>query len=229
MFLDLHQRNGVRFFLNAAVDRFEAASGKLAAVILRDGQRLEADFAIVAVGVRPATDFLRGAIPLNDDGSITVDRSMRVAGAAAAPDQNVFAAGDAARFPDARSGDAIRVEHWRVAQQLGRVAALNMAGRTATYDEAPYFWSFQFGVGLDYVGHGEGWDRIQLNGDTSPDHPNFLAYYLRLDDVIAVAGCNHSRQTNAIAELMRAGRMPTASEVRSQPVDWLSRLAESCA
>jgi NADPH-dependent 2,4-dienoyl-CoA reductase/sulfur reductase-like enzyme/nitrite reductase/ring-hydroxylating ferredoxin subunit len=221
MFLDLHQRNGVQFHLNAAVERFEG-TGNVSAVVLRGGERIPADLVIVALGVRPATDFLRGVIPLNDDGSITVDRSMRLPGTAA----NVYAAGDVARFPSAQTGDPIRVEHWRVAQQLGRIAAFNMAGRPTTYDEAPYFWSFQFSLGLDYVGHGEGWDRIHVDGDTSADHPDFLAYYIRLDEVLAVAGCNRSRETNAIAELMRAGRMPTASEVRTQPINWLERLSE---
>lgn len=220
MFQQIHENNGVTFRLSAQVSRFDGDSA-VRSVTLHSGEHLDADLVIVALGVRPATDFLRGVLPLNDDGSLSVDRSMRVERF-----ENVYAAGDVARFPSAQTGEPIRVEHWRVAAQLGRIAALNMAGTPATYDEAPYFWTFQFNVGLDYVGHGQGWDRIYINGDPSPESPNFLAYYIRLDDVIAVAGCNRSRETNAIAELMRGGRMPTASEVRMQPVDWVARLAE---
>jgi NADPH-dependent 2,4-dienoyl-CoA reductase/sulfur reductase-like enzyme/nitrite reductase/ring-hydroxylating ferredoxin subunit len=221
MLQQIHEKNGVKFHLNAHVARFEGDSAAVRRVVLQSGDAFDADLVILALGVRPNTDFLHGSVDLNDDGSISVDASMRVIG-----HTNVYAAGDIARFPRPQRNDPIRVEHWRVAQQQGRVAAFNMAGRPTTYDEAPYFWSFQHNVGLDYVGHGEGFDRIYINGDTSPDHPDFLAFYIQLDDVLAVLGCNHSHETNAIAELMRAGRMPSASEVRTQPIDWLERLAE---
>jgi NADPH-dependent 2,4-dienoyl-CoA reductase/sulfur reductase-like enzyme/nitrite reductase/ring-hydroxylating ferredoxin subunit len=221
MFRELHESHGVSFRLAAQVARFDGDAA-VRSVTLASGERLDADLVIVALGVHPNTEFLRGSpIPLNDDGSLTTDRSMRVEGF-----DNLYAAGDLARFPSPQTGEPIRVEHWRVASQLGRIAALNMAGVSAAFDDPPYFWSFQFNVGLDYVGHGEGWDRTYINGNPSADSPDFLAFYLRLDEVIAVAGCNRSRQTNAIAELMRAGRMPSASEVRSQPVNWLERLAE---
>src|SRR5262249_38814227 len=155
--------------------RFEGDAATVRRVVLQSGDALDADLVILALGVRPDTDFLRGSINLNDDGSVSVDSSMRVLG-----QTNVHAAGDIARFPRPQRNDPIRVEHWRVAQQLGRVAALNMAGTPTTYDETPYFWSFQHNVGLDYVGHGQGFDRIYINGDTSPDHPDFLAFYIQL-------------------------------------------------
>jgi NADPH-dependent 2,4-dienoyl-CoA reductase/sulfur reductase-like enzyme/nitrite reductase/ring-hydroxylating ferredoxin subunit len=223
MLQQIHEKNGVTFRLNAQVARFEGDSAAVRRVVLQSGEALDADFVILALGVRPNTDFLRGSIDLNDDGSLSVDSSMLVVG-----QTNIYAAGDIARFPRPQRGDPIRVEHWRVAQQQGRVAAFNMAGRATTYDEAPYFWSFQHNVGFDYVGHGEGFDRIYVNGDTSPDHPDFLAFYIQLDDVLGVLGCGHSRETNAIAELMRAGRMPSGSEVRTQPVNWLERVADEC-
>jgi NADPH-dependent 2,4-dienoyl-CoA reductase/sulfur reductase-like enzyme/nitrite reductase/ring-hydroxylating ferredoxin subunit len=221
MLRQIHEHNGVTFRLNAQVARFEGNSSAVRRVALQSGEALDADLVILALGVRPNTEFLRGSVDLKDDGSISVDSSMRVTG-----QTNIYAAGDIARFPRPQRNDPIRVEHWRVAQQQGRVAALNMAGKPTTYGEAPYFWSFQHNVGLDYVGHGAGFDRIYINGDTSPDHPDFLAFYIQLDDILAVLGCNHSRETNAIAELMRAGRMPSASEVRTQPINWIERLGD---
>jgi NADPH-dependent 2,4-dienoyl-CoA reductase/sulfur reductase-like enzyme len=134
----------------------------------------------------------------------------------------VYAAGDVARFPSPQTGDPIRVEHWRVAEQLGRVAAFNMAGVPRVYDDVPYFWTFQYDVGLDYVGHAERWDSIHVDGDIG--RREFLAYYIRGEKILAVSGCNRSDQVLGIAELMRAGRMPGAEVLRGGAVDWKALL-----
>lgn len=214
MFYAIHQKNGVSFRLQRKVTAF-AGPDHVRSVTLDDGSIIETDFALVAVGVRPATDFLKSSIPLHDDAGVNVDRSMRVAG-----QQNVYAAGDIARFPSPQTGDPIRIEHWRTASQLGRVAAFNMAGAPTTFDDVPYFWTFQFDVGLDYVGHAARWDETLLDGNVESN--DFLAFYLKGDRVAAVSGCNRSRQTNAIAELMRQNKMPSAAELRRGFPDWLN-------
>jgi hypothetical protein len=83
----------------------------------------------------------------------------------------------------------------------------------------PYFWTFQFDVGLDYVGHASKWDEILIDGKIEAN--DFLAFYVQNDRIAAVAGCNRSRQTNAIAELMRQKKMPTAADLRRGFLDWL--------
>lgn len=64
---------------------------------------------------------------------------------------DVFAAGDVARFPYNEDG-LIRVEHWQVAQQQGRVAAENMLGLQRPYSDVPFFWTVLFGMSLRYAG-----------------------------------------------------------------------------
>src|SRR6185369_2810541 len=77
----------------------------------------------------------------------------------------VYAAGDIARFPDARTGKAIRVEHWVVATRQGEVAALNLLGRKQPYDAVPFFWSAHYDCTISYLGHAEHWERVDIVGD----------------------------------------------------------------
>ena len=98
----------------------------------------------------------------------------------------LFAGGDVAAFPLYGDRAPIRVEHWRVAQQHGRVAALNMMGRATFFDAVPYFWTIHFLKRLDYVGHATEWDDIIVDGDLQK--PEFIALYVKAGRVDAVIG-----------------------------------------
>ncbi len=149
----VHEEHGVVFHMEATVQRIEAS-----AVVLADGRSLPADFVVVGVGVRPDVELAQGA-GLAIDRGIVVDAWLRTS----APD--VWAAGDVARWPDARTGDAIRVEHWVVAERLGQIVASNVLGRSVRCDLVPFFWSAHYDVVLNYVGHAERWDRVDVSGD----------------------------------------------------------------
>lgn len=204
----LHESHGVKLKLGASVARFEGM-GKVEAVALENGERLEADLVVVGVGVKPATDFL-GGVELSNDGGVIVDAHLRAA-------DGLYAAGDIANFPSALTGERQRIEHWRTALQQGRVAAHNMAGKAISYDSVPFFWTRQFDAGLVYVGHAEKWDEIIIKGDVSAQ--NFLAFYVKGNRVLAIAGMNRDRDIAAFEGLMRVDRMPTTDQLKSENVN----------
>ena len=192
VFRTLHEEHGVSFILDA---KLQACGGetKVAHVTLDDGRRLETELVVIGAGVTPATNFVPAAYRREDKG-IVVDSQLRMHG-------EVFAAGDVAAFPLYGEGELVRVEHWRVAQQQGRVAAANMLGCGRAYVAAPVFWTIQYMERLDLVGHAAGWDDIVLQGNVASR--NFLAFYLKAGQVIALAGWGRDRQMAAAVSLMR--------------------------
>ena len=213
LFQQLHEENGVKFKLGASVANFVGPE-IVTQVALENGESLATDLVVVGVGVKPATDFLEG-VGLHRDGGVIVDEYMRAA-------DDVYAAGDIAYFPNPRTGERQRIEHWRTAMQQGRVAAHNMAGNAVAYDSVPFFWTRQFDVGLLYVGHAASWSEIIFQGSVAAR--DFLAFYLKDDQVLAVAGMNRDREMAAIEELMREDRMPSRTQLKDGFPDLLELL-----
>jgi NADPH-dependent 2,4-dienoyl-CoA reductase/sulfur reductase-like enzyme/nitrite reductase/ring-hydroxylating ferredoxin subunit len=218
LFQDVHEEHGVKFKLGTAVTGFTGGE-KITAVILEGGERLHADLVVVGIGVKPATDFLRG-VALHRDGGVIVDEHMRAA-------EGIYAAGDIAYFQSPLTGERQRIEHWRTAMQQGRIAAHNMAGKEVSYDGVPFFWTRQFDVGLLYVGHATEWDEIIYHGAVSAR--DFLAFYVKENRVMAVAGMNRDREMAGVEELMREDRMPMPHEIRKGQIDILKLLGHSPA
>ena len=215
MFQTLHQAKGVNFKFETKATEFVGES-KVEEVVLENGERLATDLVILGIGVQPNTSYLEG-IELNDsDKSIPVNEYLQTKIA------DIYAAGDIASFPYAPMEESTRIEHWRLAAQQGRIAAANMIGNNRLQEVSqivPFFWSGQYDLKLRYVGHAESWDELKIDGDI--EQPEFLAYYLKNDKVMAVAGVNCDRQIAAISQLMRCQKMPSAAAVKDTEIDWL--------
>lgn len=198
-----HEKEGTKFYLERKPEALEG-NGKVARVELNDGTTLNADFVVIGIGVTPVTDIVQG-VEKADDGGIKVDETLKAA-------DNLYAAGDIVQFPLPRSGERVRIEHWRLAAQHGRTAARNMLGKGEAFTGVPYFWTAQPDLKLRYVGHAEDVDDIIYDGDVEGD---FIAYFVKDGELKAAAGSGRDKDLAALEHLMKADKVPSANELRN--------------
>jgi NADPH-dependent 2,4-dienoyl-CoA reductase/sulfur reductase-like enzyme/nitrite reductase/ring-hydroxylating ferredoxin subunit len=190
----LHESHGVHFHLEQSVNRLEGRR-----VTLSGGKVLEADFVVAGAGVRPS-------VSLAEQAGLAMDRGICVDPYLETSVPGIFAAGDIARWPDPHSGDRIRVEHWVVAERQGQVAAKNMLGHRVRFEAVPFFWSQHYDVVINYLGHAENPDSVQIDGRL--DAHDCTLRYLRGARTLAVATIFRDLQNLQMEAAMEAEISP---------------------
>ncbi|NPT53758.1 FAD-dependent oxidoreductase [Paraburkholderia elongata] len=162
----LHEAHGVTFHLGSTVAEIESDRVKLST-----GVELAADLVVTGIGVLPE-------VGLAQEAGLAVDRGVVVDEFLQTSVGGVYAAGDIARWPDHRTGDRIRVEHWVVAERQGVVAARNMLGERQRFAAVPFFWTQHYDTAINYVGYAEQWDRADIDGDPGA-HDCTVSYWYK--------------------------------------------------
>lgn len=209
---NLHEKHGIKFKLSSQASKFEG-EGKVDSVVLSNGEKINCDFVVIGIGVIPGTSFIKG-INTEKSGSIKVDEYLRVS-------DDIYAAGDVASFPF--NGNYVRIEHWRVAEQQGRVAGYNMAGKKIKFNKVPFFWTEQAGLTLRYVGYAKEWDNSVVWGDINSKE--FITFLVKNNKVEAAMGSGKDRELDAIEFLMQNNKMPSADKLKNG-IDLIKMLNE---
>ncbi|HWE75645.1 MAG TPA: FAD-dependent oxidoreductase [Stellaceae bacterium] len=190
----LHEEHGVVFHLENTPTAIDPKQ-----VTLNSGATIEADLVVMGVGVRPRLTLAEKA-GLKIDRGVAVDQYLQTS----APD--IFAAGDIARWPDPHCGQAIRVEHWVVAERQGATAAFNLLGQRVAFNAVPFFWSQHYDVPINYVGHAESWDEIAIDGDIGKR--DCVLRYKKGGKTLAVTSIYRDRDSLEAEFAMERGQNP---------------------
>ncbi|HSN12295.1 MAG TPA: FAD-dependent oxidoreductase, partial [Propionibacteriaceae bacterium] len=173
-FARLHRDHGVDLRTGVTVSAIEG-SGTVSGVRMGD-ELVPADLVLVGVGAVPNTELAQQAGLALDNG-LAVDERLH-----AAP--HVLAVGDVANALNTSLGTRLRVEHWDNAIRQGRLAGEVLLGKDSRYDWQPYFFTDQYDLGMEYVGHSGVDDEVVLRG--SEQSGEFIAFWLR-DQVVTAA------------------------------------------
>jgi 3-phenylpropionate/trans-cinnamate dioxygenase ferredoxin reductase subunit len=181
VFAALHRDHGVDLRLQAQVEEISTAGIAATGLRLHDGSTIGADAVLVAVGAQPNVELAEQAGLAMGDGGVLVDASLRTS------DSDVYAVGDIAAAEHPLLNTRIRTEHWANALKQPAVAAAGMLGEPTEYAELPYFFTDQYDLGMEYVGHAPDYQRVVFRGDVAGRE--FVAFWLDGSDRV-LAGMN---------------------------------------
>jgi NADPH-dependent 2,4-dienoyl-CoA reductase/sulfur reductase-like enzyme len=193
-FADLHRAEGVDVLTSCTVT---GASGADEARTLRlsDGRVVETDHVLVGIGVAPDGGWLAGSGL--DPWGVRVDSHGRT------EIDGVFAAGDVASTYDDTLGRHLPGSHWEAAGRQAARAARSMLALDPGEAELSSFWTDQYGIRIQYVGHAALADALAIDG--APHGRDFTATYTRAGRPVGALLVNRTRSLPAVRKLINEG------------------------
>ena len=191
----LHRAEGVDLRTSATVDRV-VGNGAVRALRLSDGSAVEVDHVVVGAGIDPDVGWLAES-GLDGARGVAVDANGQTAV------DNVFAAGDAAATFDPSSGCHVPGSHWEAAARQGGRAARVMLGLDAGAAPLTSFWTDQYGLRIQYLGHSRQADSVEIDGE--PDSRNFSAIFSTAGRAVAALLVDRPRSLPAVRNLIEKG------------------------
>lgn len=180
----LHTANGVDLRCGVGVSGLTGVD-RVTGVILADGSEVAADVVIAGIGATPAIDWLAGSGLDLYPGLVASS-----VGQTAAP--GIWTVGDCSAWYDEHKGTVHRVEHWTDSRDRPQVLARALLGEPSGQLRAPYFWSDQYGVRIQFAGRRHGDETVEIETGSAQTR-DLLAVYRRDGDVVAVLGMNQPK------------------------------------
>ncbi len=192
--------HGVEVHGRDELERFEGADGRVSRVVSKGGLEIDCDCVVIGAGVMPDVMLARAAgLELGDGGGVKCSSRLETSAA------GIYAAGDMCEWEHPLFGRYLRVEHWDVAKQHGRTAALNMLGRDVPHEALPYFFSdLADWASMEYVGSGSGEPVIRGSLETG----EFTAFYLEDGRVTAALTVGRPKELEHARRLIAAASAP---------------------
>jgi 3-phenylpropionate/trans-cinnamate dioxygenase ferredoxin reductase component len=197
-FADALSSHGVSIHAADELERFEG-SGRVQRVVTKKGLELPAQLVVIGVGVTPEVRLARSAgLEIGGRGGLSCSAQLETSAA------GIFAAGDMCEYDSPMHGGPIRLEHWDVAFNQGRTAALNMLGHGLAYETVPYFFSdLADWVSLEYVGPAYAWDEEILRGSFADGE--FTNWYIEQGRVRAALSVGRSDDIEQARSMIATG------------------------
>lgn len=199
----LYSERGVEVLLEQEVAAF-GGDGRLAYVETKSGDRVEADLAVVGVGVVPNVEFLAGSGLALENGIVVNERFE-----ASAP--GVYAVGDVANFFDPLYGRRRRIEHWSNANYQGAEVGRVLAGEVGGYDTVSSFFSEVFGTTIKVFGDTSHAEQLSSEGSLEA---GFLASYGDRGPLVGAISVGQSEELEALVKDLIAERAPADALAR---------------
>ena len=216
VFADLHRSAGVDLRLGARIEEIISTGSIATGVRLADGTLIGADAVVAGIGATPRTE-------LAEQAGLEIGNGIVTSAALRTSDPDIFAAGDVASAFHPLLGHHVRVEHWANALKQPAVAAAAMLDQDARYEELPYFYTDQYDLGMEYLGHVEGgYDQVVVRGDL--EAREFIAFWLKDGRILAGMNVNIWDVTDSIKNLIRSGH-PVNADALGDPGTSLEDLA----
>lgn len=165
------ETKGVQFILNESVKEIEGDE-RVKAVVLNSGKKLNADFVVIAVGIKPNVEIAQQS-GINVNNGIVVNEYLQT------NHPDIYAAGDVANILDPISGKRRRIEHWNNAEYSGKLAARNMLGRNESYNFISSIWSDIFDLHIESAGDTRDYDEYAIRGKFQLEKPKFSVIYIK--------------------------------------------------
>jgi len=165
------ETKGVQFILNESVKEIEGDE-RVKAVVLNSGKKLNADFVVIAVGIKPNVEIAQQS-GINVNNGIVVNEYLQT------NHPDIYAAGDVANILDPISGKRRRIEHWNNAEYSGKLAARNMLGRNESYNFISSIWSDIFDLHIESAGDTRDYDEYVIRGKFQLEKPKFSVIYIK--------------------------------------------------